>query len=200
MAQLHIPHMPHVPHYSRWETFARKEISVLKLCCLYAVPLSIVPPVMIYYAGMMYGGHLLPVLSSMQLLVIGAVFFVCELAMTFVVASIIPGLAELVDIKPTFEECYKLAVIVPTPLWLAPLFLFVPSFMLNLAVASAAMILSGILIFYCVPVIFRIEEKGHAILLSGSLLSVGMVAWAVMMYLTFLSWSFVTSDLLLMLR
>jgi hypothetical protein len=166
---------------------------------LYAVPLSIVPPVMIYYAGMMYGGHLLPVLNTMQLMVIGTVFFVCELAMTFIVASLISGLGDLIDIKPRFEDCYKLAVIVPTPLWLAPLFLFIPSFMVNLTVASAAMILSGILIFYCVPAVFRIEEEGHATLLSGSILAVGMVALAAMMYLTFLSWSFITSSLLLML-
>jgi DMSO/TMAO reductase YedYZ heme-binding membrane subunit len=119
--------------------------------------------------------------------------------MTFLVAGVIPRLGELVDIKPAFADCYKLAVVVPTPLWIAPLFLFIPSFMLNLSIGAAALILSGILIFYCVPPILKVEEQGHAILLSGSILAVGMVAWVAMMYLTFLSWSFISSNLLLMM-
>jgi len=70
------------------------------------------------------------------------------------------------------------------------LFLFVPSFMFNLTIGAAALILSGMLIFYSVPPILKVEEKGHAILLSGSILSAGLVAWAMMMYLTLLSWSY----------
>jgi hypothetical protein len=79
------------------------------------------------------------------------------------------------------------------------LFLFIPSFILNLTVGAAALILSGILIFYNVPSILKVEEEGHAILLSGSILAVGMVAWAAMMYLTFLSWGFITATLPLLI-
>jgi hypothetical protein len=182
-----------------WDTFTHTHTSVLKLFLLYAVPLSVVPPVMIYYAGVTYGGHLLPALSVVQLEAIGIVFFIAELAMTFVVASVIQRLGDVIDIKPAFEDCYKLAVVVPTPLWLAPLFLFIPSFMLNLTVVSLALIFSGMLIFYNVPAILNVEEKGHAILLSGSILAAGAVAWAVMMYITLLSWSFVGSSLMLMI-
>lgn len=193
MAQLNLPHS------GMWDTFTHTHTSVLKLFLLYAVPLSVVPPVMIYYAGVTYGGHLLPALSVVQLEAIGIVFFIAELAMTFVVASVIQRLGDVIDIKPAFEDCYKLAVVVPTPLWLAPLFLFIPSFMLNLTVVSLALIFSGMLIFYNVPAILNVEEKGHAILLSGSILAAGAVAWAVMMYITLLSWSFVGSSLMLMI-
>jgi hypothetical protein len=119
--------------------------------------------------------------------------------MTFLVAYFIQRLGEVIDIKPAYEDAYKLAVVVPTPLWLAPLFLFIPSFMLNLAVGAAALILSGMLIFYTVPSILKVEEAGHAMLLSGSILAAGLVAWAAMMYLTLLSWSFISSSLLLLI-
>ncbi len=197
MAQLHLPHMP---HYERADTLMRSHMSVLKLFFLYALPLSVLPPVMLHFSGIAYGGHfILPILSETQLQVIGVIFFLAELAMTFLVAYIIQRLGELVDIKPAFEDAYKLAVVVPTPLWLASLFLFIPSFMLILTAGSAAMILSGMLIYYGVPTILNVEEKGHAILLSGSILAAGMVAWAVMMYFTFLSWDFVMSSLLLLI-
>jgi hypothetical protein len=123
------------------------------------------------------------------------VFFLAELVMTFLVAYIIQRMGKVVDIKPAFEDAYKLARVMPTPLWIAPLCMFIPSVIFNLTVGTAAMMLSGILIFYCVPSILKVEEKGHAMLLSGSILAAGMVAWAAMMYLAFLTWGFVTSSL-----
>ena len=195
MAQLHLPRMP---HFLGWETLTHSHISVLKLFFLYALPLSMLPPVMIHYAGVTYGPHAGMVLNNMQLQTIGIVFFIAELAMTFLVAWVIQRLGEVVSIRPTFEDAYKLAVVVPTPLWLAPLFLFIPSVIVNVTAGAAAMILSGMLIFFSLPSILKVEEEGHAMLLSGSILAAGMVAWAAMMYLTLLTWSFVTSSLLLM--
>jgi hypothetical protein len=188
MAQVHL-------RSEIWDTFTGSRMSVLKLFFLYAVPLSIVPPAMIYYAGATYGGHLLPVLTSIQLQSIAIVFYVVELVMPFLVAIVIQRMGDVVDIKPAFEDCYKLAVVVPTPLWISPVFLFIPSFIFNLTIGAVALILSGILIFRNVPAILKVEEEGHAILLSGSILAAGMVAWVAIMYLTFLSWSFITSTL-----
>jgi Yip1 domain len=195
MAQLH---MPHIPHYEGWDTLARSHISVLKLFFLYALPLSVLPPVMLYYSGIEHSGNfILPIMNEMQLKVIGVVFFVTELVMTFLIAYIIQRLSELVDIKPAFEDAYKLAVVVPTPLWLASLFLFIPSFILNLTVGSVAMVISGMLIYYGVPSILKVEEKGHATLLSGAILAAGLVGWAAMMYLTLITWNWVSSSMLL---
>ncbi|WP_435627227.1 Yip1 family protein [Candidatus Ferrigenium straubiae] len=187
MAQFHLPHMP---HWAAWDAFTHTHMSALKLFLLYAVPLSLVPPAMIYYAGVTYHAGLLPELSVMQLQTIGILFYLSELMMTFVVAYVIQQLGEWVGVKPGFDDAYKLTVVIPTPLWLAPLFMFIPSFMLNLTAGAAALILSGMLIFYSVPSILKVEEKGHAVLLSGSILAAGMVAWAGMMYLTLLFWSF----------
>ncbi len=192
MAQINLRKMPQLVG---WDTFSHSHMSVVKLCLAYALPLSVVPPAMLYYAGVTYGAGL----SATQLQFVGAVLFIAELVMTFVVAYVIQSLGEVIDIKPAFEDCYKLAVVVPTPLWIAPLFLYIPSFMLNVTVVAAALILSGILIYYSVPAVLKVEEKGHAILLAGSILAAGAVAWAVMMYITLLTWGFATSTLLLMI-
>lgn len=192
MAHLKLRQMPQL---TGWDTFSHSHMSVMRLFFLYALPLSVVPPVMIYYAGINYGVHLLSSLSAMQLQSIGIVFFFAELLMTFLFASVIQRLGEWVEIKPAFEDCYKLAVVVATPLWLAPLFLYIPSVILNLTIGAAALMLSGILVFYSVPSILKVEEKGHAILLSGSILAVGLVTWAAMMYITLLTWGFAAFSL-----
>lgn len=194
MAQIHIPHLP---QSAVWDMLMRRHLSILKMCLFYAVPLSVIPPTMIYYAGSAYAGNMLPALAPIQLLTIGIVFFFVEIAMTFVVAYFIQRMGEVIDMKPAYEDCYKLAVAVPTPLWIAPVFLFIPSFLLNLAAASAALILSGMLIFRATPAILKVEEEGHAILLSGSILAAGLVAWGVIMILTLVTWSYVSSSLLL---
>ncbi len=200
MEQLNLPHIPHMPHMQAWNTLTRGHIPVLKMFFLYALPLSVLPPVMLHYAGVTYGGVSgVPTLNELQLQTVGVVFFIAELAMTFLVAWIIQQLGSFIDIKPAYEDAYKLAVLAPTPLWLAPLFLFIPSFLLNLAAASAALVLSAMLIYYGVPDILKIEERGHAILMSGSILSVGLVAWVAMMILTLITWSWVTSSLMLLI-
>ena len=183
-------HLPHLSPSTGWAALTHTHISVLKLLFLYAVPLSLIPPVMLYYAGITFGGKLLPLLSSTQLQMIGAVFFLAEVAMTFLVAYIIQRLTEWVVRKPAFEDAYKLAVVVPTPLWLASLFLAIPSFMLIVTAVAAALIVSATLIYYAVPAILKIEDKVQASMLFGLILATGMVAWALMLYLTLLSWNY----------
>lgn len=184
-------YFPHTPLSNSWATLTQTHISVLKLFFFYAVPLSLLPPVMFYYAGVTYGGKGLPLLSSTQLQLLGTVFFLTELAMTFLVAYVVQRLAEWVGSKPPFEDAYKLAVIVPTPLWLVSLFLFIPSFMVIISAGASALVLSAILIYYTAPSLLKVEERGHAILLSGSILSAGMVAWALMMYITLITWNWI---------
>lgn len=184
----------HFPEFHGLDFVARSHLSVAKMFFLYALPLSVIPPLMIYYAGASYAGDLLPSLSKSQLQTIGVVFFLVELIMVFTVAWIIQRLGEVIDIHPSYEDSFKLAITAPTPLWLAPLALFIPSFMVNLTVGALAILAAGSLIYYGVSAIFKIEEKGHAMLLSGTIYATGLVAWAAMMYLTLITWSMVTSS------
>lgn len=194
MNQLHIPHL-HDVHL--WEFLSHSRMSVVEMYFLYALPLSAIAPLMIHYAGTAYGGGLLPSLSSGQLQTISAVFFLAETAMVFLVAALIQRLAAVVDIAPNYADAFKLAIVVPVPLWLAPLFLLIPSFTLNLAAGALAIAASGALIFRAVPEIFKIEDQGRAILLSGFVLLAGLVAWAALMFLTLITWNAVTSTLVL---
>jgi Yip1 domain len=183
-------HLPHISPSGAWASLTHAHISVLKLLFLYAVPLSVLPPVMLNYAGVTGGVTLLPALGPAQLQMVGVVFFLAELAMTFLVAYIVQALTEWVVRKPAFEDAYKLAVVVPTPLWLSSLFLVIPSFMLLVTAVAAALILSATLIYYAVPAILKIEDKTQASMLFGLILAIGMVAWALMLYLTLLTWSY----------
>ena len=192
MSQLHLPRMPQL---EAWDTITHSHFTVSQMFLFYVLPLSLVPPGMIYFADVAYGGTILPMLSDMQLLTVGTAFFLTEVAMTFLVAYIIRRLGEVVELNIAFADAYKLAVVVATPLWLVSLCLFAPSVVFDISAGSVALILSGILIYYNVPDILKVEEGGQSMMLSSVILVTGMVAWAAMMLLTFLSWAYVTSSL-----
>lgn len=187
----------HIHDFHAWEFIAHSKISLVTMFFLYALPLSAIAPLMIHYAGSTYGGELLPMMTSSQLETIGVVFFLSEIIMVFLMAGVIQRLGEVVEISPSYEDAFKVATVVPVPLWLAPLFLLIPSFTLNLAVGALALVAAGILAFQTVPAVLKIDEKGHAILLSGLVLLAGMVAWVALMIITLITWNAVTSTLTL---
>lgn len=187
--------MLHFPEFHGLDAVARSHLSVARMFFLYVLPLSILPPAMLYFAGVSYSNEWQFALSRAQLETIGLVFFLTEVAMVFIMAVVIQRLGEVIDFRPSFEDSFKLAAVAPTPLWIAPLFLFIPSFLVNMSVAALALVAAGALVVYAAPGILKIEEKGHALLMSGWICAAGMVAWAVMMYLTLLTWNAVTSSL-----
>ncbi len=209
-------------HAGGWRYLAHSHISTVRMFLFYVLPLSAIPPLMIYYAGTAYHENLLPALalSSGQLQVLSLVFFATELVMVFIVAGAIEGLAnaafktlhsrgELLQYpaempkppvtekvrKVEYRDAFTLAAVAPTPLWIGSLALFVPNFMIVMTIGALALIGSAAIIYYATPAIFRIREKGEAILMGYTLIIPGMVAWAAMMYLALLSWSAITSTL-----
>lgn len=187
--------MLHLPELHHFEDIGKRHFSVARMFFLYALPLSLVPPLMFYEAGMRYSSETLFAMNAHQLQFIGLVFFITETAMLFLMAGMVQRLGAVIDIAPSYEDAFKLSVLAPTPLWLAPLALFVPSFTVDLTVGALALILPSLLVYYAVPGILKVEDTGKARLLAGSISAAGMVGWAAMMYVTLLTWNVVTSSL-----
>jgi hypothetical protein len=159
----------------------------------YVVPMSLIPSAMLLYALSTYGGVLSDRISTDKALVLAAGFYILELVVVPVMARVVQRIGEVADARPDYRDAFVFAAVIPTPLWLASLFLFAPS----LTVAGLAMALglfgSGLLIYEGAFRIFQVEDEGHSILLAGSVLAAGLVAWVAMMVLAFVSWSWVMS-------
>lgn len=172
-----------------WSHLEQSKPTMHRLFLLHVIPFSLIPPLMIYFASSRYGGQLIPALSDSRLLLVAGILFIVELVVVPVMGMIIREVAEVAEIHPSYRDAFTLAAIAPTPLWLAPVFLVVPSVLLNLAVVSLAMMAAAGLIYYGIPVIFKIRETGHAILLFGAVLIAGVVAWGFLMVSTLVVWS-----------
>lgn len=171
-----------------WNNLVQSKPSIHRLFLLHVMPFSLIPPLMGYLAGSKYGGEIIPVMSSAKLILIAVIFYVVELVVVPVMAVIVRQLAEIAEVHPSYHDAFLLAAVAPTPLWMAPIFLVVPSILLNLAVVSLAMMAAAGFIYYGIPSVFNIKEEGHAMLLFGAVLIAGVVAWGFLMVSTLVVW------------
>jgi len=171
-----------------WSHLVHSRPSIPGLYMLHVIPFSLIPPLMVYLVGSKYGGQFLPAVTSSKLLLIAAIFFVVELVVVPVMGMIVRQLAEVAEIHPSYHDAFTLAAVAPTPLWLAPIFLLVPSVTFNLVVVSLAMLAAAGFIYYGIPIVFRLKDKGHAMLLFGAVLIAGVVAWGFLMVSTLVVW------------
>ena len=180
-----------VSHGEGWAFLDKVHPSVAKTFLLWVAPLSIIPPAMLLYAWQNYHEAYLSEVSQGQAMAIAGLFFITELVVVPVMAAVIRRLGDVVDARPDYHDAFMLAAIAPTPLWFAPLALFVPSLLANLLALSLALMASGLLIYQGVYQTYHVQDEGHSLLLAGSVLAAGLVAWASLMILTMVSWGLV---------
>lgn len=175
-------------HDEGWAWLTRVHPSVAKMTIFYVLPMSLLAAAMLLYGAITYGGTAVGNLSLRGAGVLTAAFLVAELVAVPIMGAVIQRIGDLVDSRPAYHDAFAFAAVVPTPLWLSSLALFIP----NLAVSAVAMALalfaSGLLIFEGTQRVFQQEDEGHSLLLSGAVLAAGLVAWVLMMGLAFVTW------------
>ena len=179
-----------VSHGEGWAFLDEVHPSVAKTFLLWVLPLSVIPPAMLLYAWDAYHEHLSEI-SRSQAMAIAGLFFVTELVVVPVMGAVIRRLGDVVGARPDYHDAFMLAAIAPTPLWIAPLALMVPSLLVNLLVLSLALMGSATLIYQGVYQTYHVEDEGRSLLLAGSVLAAGLVAWVSLMILTFVSWGLI---------
>lgn len=167
-----------------WRHLMQSKLSMHRLYFLHVVPFSLIPPLFIYYAAGDLAGDLLPALSSSKLLLVAIILFVVELTIVPVMGLVLRQLAEVAEIHPSYNDSFILAAVAPTPLWIVPIFFLIPNMLLNLLALSLALFFTVSFIYYGIPAVFRIKERGHAMLLFGAVLTAGLIAWGFLMVST----------------
>ena len=171
-----------------WEDLMARQPSMHRLYMLHVIPFSLIPPLMIFIAGNKHSELFFELLPGNKLIIVAIAFFIVQLAIVPVMASILRQLAEIAEAHPSYKDAFTLAAVAPTPLWMASLFLVVPNILVNIAITSLAMMAAAGFIYYGIPTVFKIKEQGHALLLFGAILMAGVTAWGVLMVCTLMVW------------
>jgi len=180
-----------ISHDAGWARLMQVHPSVAKVFLLYVVPMSLIPPAMLLFAADAYSERILGNISPSEAAWLAALFFVAELLMVPAMAAAIQRIGDVVNARPAYHDAFLFAAVVPTPLWLSALALFVPSLTINALATVAALFGSASLIYEGAYRLFRLKDEGPLLLLSGSILAAGLVAWAGLMGLVFVGWGWI---------
>lgn len=179
-----IPRMPFSPD-ATWPELERIDSNITRLFWLLVVPLSLLPPAMIYFAGTSYGDAFFTGYGSKPWAMIASIFFVCELISVTWMGWLIRRVALAWNERISHRNAYLVAVIAAIPLWISSLGLFVASTAFNVALDVVALILSCGLVLQGVRSFCHIvnENIEQAISITRLAFGGGLFAWGILMLL-----------------
>lgn len=168
-----------------WQDLIQVHPTVSRLFATYVVPMSLIPSAMFLYALLVTPGTIFPALvpqiTVAEAMLVAVAFFLAELAMVGLMASIIQHMGDVVDVKPAYEDAFMLAAVAPTPLWISALALFVPVMWFNVTIVTLAWVASAALIYHGVYPLFKLGDKSKARVMGSFVLMAGVMAWAALL-------------------
>lgn len=165
------------------EVFARMQASALKLFVLLVVPFSLIPPLMLEYAGHHVGAVMYPDISGQAWSIAALSFLIAELVTVPLMGSAIKSVANSKGIQCDYHEAFKLAAVSAVPLWLSSLVLFSDQIALIMAIITLGVAGSVVLILRGVKSILRVEEGLIAFDIAYTVTALGLIAWAALVTL-----------------
>lgn len=182
MSMLSLPKIA-ASFHEAWAELAKMPPAIARIFALLVLPLSLIPPVMIYLAGTGYGDAFAAGYGAKPWGHIASIFFAAEILTFAGMGWLIRQIAITHGTDIGYRNAYLLAAIVPVPLWLSAFGLLVPSLAFNAAISIVALGMSCSLVYYGVSAFFRIREQVQAASITQSVFGAGLVAWAVLLLL-----------------
>lgn len=174
-------------HDEGWAWLMRVHPSVLRMTAFYVVPMSMLPPAMLLYAAHTFGDRMFGI-SIDRAWTLATLFYLSELVMVAVMAAVVQRIGAVADAHPAYHDAYAFAAVVPTPLWVSSLALFIPNPIFVALVAVAALFASAVLIYEGNYRVYGQHNDVEAQLLTASVMATGLAAWVAMIGLTLVSW------------
>lgn len=168
-----------------WPLLDRVDRVIMRIFLAVVVPLSLLPPAMVYLAGSRHADALLPVGTLQAGGRLALVFFVCELLsvglMGWLIKIVINSRHAHADV--TSRQAFMLASIAPVPLWLSSLGLLVPSLAFNAMVSIAALALACGMTYQGVRSLCHVREPVEAAAVTQIVFGAGMLVWGILLLL-----------------
>jgi len=178
-----------------WQDLIQVHPTVTRLLTMFVMPMSLIPPAMLLYSLLVTPGgvfpELVPAITAAEAIGAAVAFYLAELAMVALMASIIQQMGDVVDATPTYPDAFMLAAVAPTPLWISALALFVPITWFNAVVVALAWVASAALIYHGVYPLFKLEDESKARVMGSFVLTAGVIAWFALLVVLALAMSMI---------
>jgi hypothetical protein len=161
-----------------WDDVSALHPTVTKTFLYLVLPMSLLPPVMLSYAGIDHPLTYLLNAPYSRWKMVAAAFFVTELLTVPLMGWVIKSMAEIHQIACDFKDTFLLAAITALPLWASSLGLAVDNIWVMIVALSAGLMVSASLLYHGTYAVLKLENDEEAQLLSSSAFSVGGLVWA----------------------
>ena len=166
-----------------WPELAQRHPGVLKVFGLLVLPLSLLPPALLYFAGTHYLEALDPTLRHRDWAWGASVFFLAEIATFLFMGWLIRQVAETRALAIGYHDAYLLAAIAPVPMWLSSLALLVPDITFNGVVSLTALALSCALLYNGIQAFGRKRDAIVAAAVVQTVIGAVLIGWALLFVL-----------------
>ncbi|WP_017431249.1 YIP1 family protein [Vreelandella jeotgali] len=172
-----------------WKELQRRRPSIARLAFSLVLPMSLIPPVLLYYAGTHYGDALTAGFGDRQWRFITTILFLSELLTFFVMGWLIHTVVNIADeLSIDYPDAYLLAALAPLPLWSSAIALLVPSLVFNVLVVLVALGVSCSLVYQGLGALC--ERRGQDMTTMSAtytVMAAGVLAWGLLMAIV---WSY----------
>ncbi|MDR3428901.1 MULTISPECIES: YIP1 family protein [Silvimonas] len=169
-----------VSDHRGWDELRVKHPTARGIFFKLVLPLSILPVLMITYAGMAHGSFYAPNAPMQYWLSTALLFFVAELLSVRGMAWVINVLSRQVAGKADKDNSYLLATLAAVPLWLSSLTLFVPVVAFNMLCGLLGLGIACLLLYHGVPAMLSHDRDEDTRDMTWLVMWIGAGAWAVL--------------------
>lgn len=165
-----------------WQRMQAMNLSIPVLAWTLVVPLSLLPAMLLYYAGTHYGDDFIQGFSARNWHFISTTFFLTELLSFFIMGWLIHSVLEGHKLNISYHDAYLVAAFAPVPMWLSSLGLLIPVVQVTAAIAAVGLVASCVLVFTGIRSLCR-RQADDVVSMSATytVMSAAVLAWVLLM-------------------
>jgi uncharacterized membrane protein len=165
-----------------WKELQQRGWSIPALAWLVVLPMSLLPPIMLYYAGTHYGDAFMTGFGDRQWRFITTILLLAELLTFFVMGWLIHSVVNSREMSISHHDAYLIAAMAPLPLWSSSLVLLIPSLLINALAVLVALAISCSLIYHGLQGLCQRGENDIVAMSSTyTVMAAGLMAWGLLM-------------------
>ena len=166
-----------------WSELEKMQLPLPNFLALLVLPLALIPPVMLYYAGSHYGDLIVVGFGAKPWGTIAPLFFLTEIMTVLFMGWMVALVSESHGLKIGRSAAFMLASIAPIPMWLSSLVLFVPNLALDLEIALLGLAAGCGLLYHGIRAFCHTREDVSAAGITQTVMGAGLVAWVLLLAL-----------------
>ncbi|QFU00186.1 Yip1 domain protein [Halomonas sp. THAF5a] len=166
-----------------WKSLQQRQTPIPVLAWCLVLPMSLLPPVMLYYAGTHYGDDFVMGFADREWRFITTILFLAELLTFFLMGWLIHSVVNSTrELSISYHDAYLLAALAPLPLWSSALVLLIPSLLLGVLAVLTALGISCQLLYHGLQALCgRSDNDVNTMSAAYTIMAAGVLAWGLLM-------------------